>query len=464
MQANGPVRVLGGADTGKTVVAMHRAKFLAEQVFNHPGNKILFTTFTRNLAEDIDANLAKICAIEVKRRIRVVNLDAWVSEFLKKHGYDYNLLASSAQAKAYWQEAMLVAPGNLALPQSFYEQEWEHVIQAQGISKEAEYLRASRIGRGQRLSRQERRAIWPVFEEYRAILNRHHVKEFVDAIRDVRILLETRTGIAEYQAVIVDEAQDMSAAAFKLLRQIIPPAPERKNDLFIVGDAHQRIYAHRVVLGRCGIDIRGRSHKLRLNYRTTDEIRKWAVALLENCEIDDRDGGRDDNKGYRSLLHGGFPEVRKLPTFEEEVEVTRESIRQLEAEDIPRSSICVVARTQGLLEQYKSALNAKDIRHCRIQHQVSDDPSKPDLRTATMHRVKGLEFDAMIIAGINDGIVPLTAATTEVDSDYAHIEFEIKERSLLYVAATRARRHVLITCHGTPSKFISSLDIRGAAL
>ena len=169
------------------------------------------------------------------------------------------------------------------------------MIQAHGISTEAAYLRASRLGRGQRLSRQQRQAVWPVFEEYRAILNRHHMKEFTDAIRDARILLETGTGTAEYQAVIVDEAQDMSAEAFKLLRQMVPPA--RKNDLFIVGDAHQRIYAYRVVLSRCGIDVRGRSHQLRLNYRTTDEIRRWAVALLEDCEIDDLDGGRDDHKG-----------------------------------------------------------------------------------------------------------------------------------------------------------------------
>ena len=452
MHANGPVRVLGGAGTGKTVVAMHRVKFLAEHVLNQAGDKILFTTFTRNLAEDIEANLAKICSVEVQRRIRVVNLDAWVSEFLKKHGYDYRLLVASDEAKAYWQDAMLVAPDDLGLPPSFYEQEWEHVIQAQGISKEADYLRASRLGRGQRLNRPQRQAIWPVFEEYRAILNRHRVKEYIDAMRDARVLLETRASTTEYQAVVVDEAQDMSAEAFKLIRQMVPPEPGRPNDVFIVGDAHQRIYAHRVVLGRCGIDIRGRSRKLRLNYRTTDEIRKWAVTLLENCDIDDLDGGRDDNQGYRSLLHGDFPEVQKLPSFEKEVEVIAERVGQLEAERIPPSSICLVARTHGLLDQYEGALDSKGINHVRIQQ--SDDPGKQGLLTATMHRVKGLEFDAIIIAGANDGIVPLAAATAEVDSDYARLEVETKERSLLYVAATRAKNYVLITCGGKPSPFI----------
>ena len=454
MQANGPVRVLGGAGTGKTVVAMHRAKFLAEQVFNQPGDKILFTTYTRNLAEDINANLAKICSVEVKRRIRVVNLDAWVSECLKQHGYDYRLLASLEQAKAYWQEAMLVAPDELGLSPSFYEQEWAHVIQANGISQEAVYLRASRLGRGQRLSRKQRQAIWPVFEEYRSILNRHHTKEFIDATRDARVLLENRTAHTEYRAVIVDEAQDMSAEAFRLIRQIVPPVTGRQNDLFIVGDAHQRIYAHRVVLSHCGIDIRGRSRKLRLNYRTTDEIRKWAVAILDDCDIDDIDGGQDDNKGFRSLLHGDYPEIQKQATFEGEIEIIAERIQQLEKEHIPLSAICVVARTQSLLEQYESALQAKGIDYLRIQHQVSDDSTKPGLRTATMHRVKGLEFDVMIIAGMNEGVIPLANAVADADSDYAQIEVETKERSLLYVAATRAKNHVLLSCSASPSKFI----------
>jgi superfamily I DNA/RNA helicase len=349
---------------------------------------------------------------------------------------------------------MLVASDAFGLSQSFYEQEWEHVIQANGIGKEADYLRAPRIGRGQRLSRKQRQAIWPVFEENRAILNRHQTREFVDATRDARVLLESRGTHAEYRAVIVDEAQDISAEAFRLLRQIVPPVAGRANDLFIVGDAHQRIYAHRVILGRCGIDIRGRSRKLRLNYRTTDEIRKWAVALLEDCDIDDLDGGRDDNKGFRSWLHGDYPEVQKQATFDGEIEVIAERIHQLEKENIPLSSICVVARTQSLLNQYESALEAKGIECLRIQHQVSDDPGMPGLRTATMHRVKGLEFNAIIIAGVNDGVMPLATASADADSDFAQTEVETKERSLLYVAATRARHHVLISCSGPPSKFL----------
>jgi superfamily I DNA/RNA helicase len=127
---------------------------------------------------------------------------------------------------------------------------------------------------------------------------------------------------------------------------------------------------------------------------------------------------------------------------------------QLEKENIPLSSICVVARTQSLLDQYESALKAKGIECLRIQHRVSDDSGMPGLRTATMHRVKGLEFDVMIIAGVNDGVIPLATASADADSDFAQIEVETKERSLLYVAATRARHYVLISCSGAPSKFV----------
>lgn len=83
---NGPVRVLGGAGTGKTVVAMHRAAYLAEKVFHHSDDRVLFTTFTRNLAADIEANLRKLCSPEVLTRIEVTHLDQWVAALLEAPG------------------------------------------------------------------------------------------------------------------------------------------------------------------------------------------------------------------------------------------------------------------------------------------------------------------------------------------------------------------------------------------
>jgi superfamily I DNA/RNA helicase len=173
----------------------------------------------------------------------------------------------------------------MEIGESFYPQEWAQVIQAQGITTSDEYLQASRVGRRKKLTRPMKQKIWSVFEEYRAQLNARGLKEMADAVRDARVILENKGDILPYRAVIVDEAQDMGMEAFKLIRQIIPESRgESKNNFFIVGDAHQRIYRHKVVLSRCGINIKGRSKKLKINYRTTEETRKWAVKLLEGSK------------------------------------------------------------------------------------------------------------------------------------------------------------------------------------
>ncbi|MDX9980420.1 MAG: AAA family ATPase [Lentisphaeria bacterium] len=459
MSTKGPARILGGAGTGKTVVAMHRAKHLAEEVFASAGDRILFTTFTRNLAEDIRANLTMICSQETMRRIEVVNLDAWAHQLLQENGYKHRLLTDNARRRELWGEAALAAPDGMEFPDSFYEQEWAHVVQAHAVSTEHEYLRASRVGRGQGLSRLQRKRIWPVFEEYRALLTKNGLREFADILRDARILLQKKGDVLGYRAVIVDEAQDMSEEAFRLVRQIIPP--ERSNhddDLFIVGDAHQRIYAHRVTLGRCGIETRGRrSRKLRLNYRTTEEIGRWATALLEGVHIDDLDGGEDDARGYRSLLHGTMPELRLLPDFDQEVEALDVGISEAVESGVEPQGICLVCRTQSMLDQYEAALQARGRETFRLAATASDSASQGGIRMATMHRVKGLEFDVVLIAGTNADALPLATAAREIDSPHARGEFEIRERSLLYVAATRARKHVLVTAHGKLSPVLARL-------
>ncbi|MHC5931900.1 UvrD-helicase domain-containing protein, partial [Nostoc sp.] len=302
----GPVRVLGGAGTGKTVVAMHRAKWLAENRFTNSGDRILFTTFTRNLAVDIEANLRKICSPETMRRIRVENIDAWVTSFLKSEGVSAKIVYDD-QVAELWDKAYECKPESPSLTLAFYKDEWREVIQANKITNFKQYLTATRTGRGTRLNRAERAAIWVVFEEYRSLLQQKGWKESEDAMRDVCSLLQNKPGeTLPFKAVIVDEAQDMSDAVFSLIRAIVPPKDDG-NDIFLVGDPHQRIYGRKVVLSRCGIDIRGRSHKLRINYRTTDETRNWATKVLDGVTVDDLDGDKDDLKGYRSLLHGDKP-------------------------------------------------------------------------------------------------------------------------------------------------------------
>ncbi len=382
-----------------------------------------------------------------------MNLDAWVANFLRGQGYRHQVVFDEDENEA-WAYALNQAQSDLGLAPNFYRSEWEQVVQAQNITAADLYLKASRIGRGTKLGRDAKKRIWPVFQEYRAQLNEQGKKEYVDLLRDARGLIHSKVLSLPYRAVIVDEAQDMSAEAFRLMRAIVP---EGTNDLFIVGDAHQRIYRHRVSLGKCEINIKGRGKKLKINYRTTDETRRFAVALLEGREIDDLDGGTDQQKGYVSLTHGRPPLVRSFGTFAEEVAFLKQHIGDIQEDGAPLESVCVVARTKHLVEGYISQLQAAGFGTYEIKRNAAEQRDKPGIRLATMHRVKGLEFEHVIIVAANEGILPLKAAVVDAEDAVARRDAETGERSLLYVALTRARRSATITAYGPPSSLLPSL-------
>ena len=446
---NGPVRVLGGAGTGKTVVAMHRARWLAR---NLPGNgRILFTTFTRNLAADIEHNLRKICSPEEMQRIETTNLDRWVQRLL--HGRRYRFRLALERDQDAWQAAMRKAPGEFAFPDRFYAEEWDQVVQAHGVTTRDEYLQVPRTGRGIALTRSRRAHLWPVFEEYRAQLAERGVMEMADCYRAAAALLaENRRG-ADYASVVVDEAQDLTAPAWRLLRSI---APEGADDLFIVGDAHQRIYErHRVVLGSHGIHIRGRGRKLRLNYRTTEETHRWAAEVLTGRMIDDLDGGPDDQSRIYSAAHGPDPEVKQFASREEQAAWIVAYLAALTDDGEPLRSVCIVARTGQERDALRRAVDAAGVE-TEVLERNTPDESTTGVRLATMHRVKGLEFDRVIVASANADQLPLAAAMAGAEVS-ARGMVETTERSLLYVAATRAKKQLTVTSFGQPSRFVSGV-------
>jgi superfamily I DNA/RNA helicase/mRNA-degrading endonuclease RelE of RelBE toxin-antitoxin system len=447
MHANGPVRVLGGAGTGKTVVAMHRAVWLAENFFTDSDDQFLFTTFTKNLAADIEENLRLIASDETLRRIEVRNLDAWLTEFLREQGHEYSV-DYGERTEDLWERALMVGPENRS--PGFLRNEWDQVIQPNGITSESEYMRVSRIGRGTPLQRPARTEIWPVFEEYRDLLDEHQLRERAGALRDARLILEEEGDILPYQSILVDEAQDMGKQAFKLIRQMIPGG-DQENDIFIVGDAHQRIYDRQVVLSHCGINIVGRGRKLRINYRTTEENRRWAVGLLEGAEYDDLDGGVDDQAVYKSLMRGEEPQVHVFDTFHDEAQAIAE---YLGGSDDPLRDTCLIARTKSLLDNYRGALRAADLETYVIRANRPEDRSEPGVRLATMHRAKGLEFERVIVAGVTEDRVPHSKALSCADDEATWEQILKQERSLLYVSATRAKREVLVTCHDEPSRWL----------
>lgn len=430
---SGPVRVLGGAGTGKTVLAMHRAKWLAENR-TPAGKRVLFTTFTRNLASDIEQNLKTLCGSETLAKLEVRNLDAWVHGFMRAQKLEHRIVYDRKQDAALqaWQAAMAVRDTKLDLPDDFYEQELEQVILAQGVTTLEQYRTVRRTGRGVVLSRAKRDAIWPVFEEYRGQLSSRKLKEVDDAYREVAELLAGSAPVSDYSAIVIDETQDFGPQALKLLRALIPPGP---NDLFFVGDGHQRIYSrNRAAMSKCGIDIRGRSRKLYLNYRTTDEIRRQAVALLEGCEVDDLDDGHDETKRYKSLTHGPVPRVLSVDGLEAAAQETIEFIKGWQAKrpDGSSPSVCVIASSEKNREAMSSQLQAAGLPCITISAQSNHADSRDVVHFATMHRAKGLEFDVVVV------VAP--------SGFFGNPEETQNQRKLLYVALTRAKQGALMLC------------------
>lgn len=416
----GPMRVLGGAGTGKTVLAMHRAKWLAEQRATTE-KKVLFTTFTRNLAADIEENLKTLCSPTILQKIEVKNLDAWVHGFLRRHKYEHKIIYNRKQDEAAeaWQRALTLQDSRLAFPPGFYEEELERVVLAQGVSSRDDYRLAKRTGRGTVLTRGKRDAIWPVFEEYRAQLASRKLKEVDDAYRDAAVLLHDMP--QPYSSIIVDETQDFGPQALRLLRAIVPNG---LNDLFFVGDGHQRIYTrNRASMSASGINIRGRSRKLYLNYRTTEEIRRLAVATLEGCEVDDLDEGSDEVKRYKSLSHGPVPRTLDFQHLEEALGSLNPLLTASLAEG---RSVCVIVPTKHDANAVHGSLKAGKISATILGPDERDQPDSKSVRIATMHRAKGLEFDEVVLLISRNWCV----ANSSIDNI----------QRLKYVAMTRAKR------------------------
>ena len=460
---NGPVLVRGGAGTGKTVVAMHRAKHLADQIEKDParaGQRVLLTTFTTSLAHDIEANLRTLCPGHLDARpprIEVINLDRWVSQFLKRKSFAREV-AFFGEARdrldQVWREVFddHELPDGLSEP--FVRAEWAQIVQAKGLTDQSAYLKTSRAGRGTPLDRKKRASLWDIFADYRARLISEGLAEPDDAYREATEILTSEAPNLPYAAVIVDEAQDMGEQAFRLIRTIVPEAPSGdRNSLFIVGDAHQRIYGRRASMSACGINVRGRSKRLRLNYRTTQEIRAWAVSVLEGVSVDDLDEGTDTLRGYVSLMHGVAPELVGCRSEAEELDGLVAWVRALPEDQIQFFDIGVLCARRVDAERVQGALRSAGIATVLLQS-GADDRTVPGVRITTMHRAKGLEFFAVAIPFLSDTAFPPSGALRAAVDSADREDIVMQYRSLLHVAATRAKKALRVSWSGKPTSLV----------
>ncbi|MFB6861093.1 UvrD-helicase domain-containing protein [Streptomyces virginiae] len=446
---NGPARVTGGPGTGKTVVALHRALHLARQLPDDaPDASVLLTTFTRNLAADLRHGLELLIPDEALRaKIRVVNVDALANQLVREdRGGPLTILTSQKEINSRWNG--LARRLGLDYSDAFLDQEWRQVVLAQDLRSPEAYLKASRSGRGTALSPLRRAQVWRAVEAFTRELRQAGEWTFLQVCAEAARLLEPRTD-RPFRHVVIDEAQDLHPAQWRLLRASVAPGPD---DLFIAGDTHQRIYGNKVSLRSLGVNVSGRSHRLRVNYRTTHEILQWSASLLRGENLDDMDGGADSLTGYRSVLNGGHPELRASADKAEEIADLTSGVARWIEDGVEPDEIGVAVRYLQLGKEIAHALEQAGLP---VRLLGTAQGSGDGVRIGTMHRMKGLEFRFVAVAGVSDGVVPLPPALTPVEVDaQQHRDDLLGELSLLFVACTRAREVLRVSWHGEPSPFL----------
>lgn len=460
---SGPARVSGGPGTGKTVVALHRVRHLAEQLPPGTDRPILLTTYTRNLATDLNAKLLELGGPAVADRVDVVNIDRLARRVVDEAGRDERTVIPDSRAISEWR-ALLTETAETRWDADFLAAEWSQVILGHVLDSFLQYAQVRRAGRTRPLTRAERRDVWQLAERLSKRLDEQSLTTHAaTAARAARLEIIHSERLAgpdgpsagrghRYRHVVVDEGQDLHPAHWKMLRAMVAPGPD---DLFCVADSHQRIYDNVVTLGSLGIAIRGRSARLTLNYRTTRQNLAWSLRLLHGETYDDMDDGPEDLAGYRSLLQGTAPHLQGFPTEEAELGGVVAQTTEWISAGTPAEAVAVCLPAKQMVSRVLAALSGAGVDATEI---TPDGATRGDgVRVGTMHRFKGMEFQRMIIAGVSDDRIPRTGIDRWIGKDPGRYRQELRrDRSLLFVAATRARDDLAVYWHGDPSRFLST--------
>ncbi|WP_327088230.1 AAA family ATPase [Nonomuraea sp. NBC_01738] len=436
---SGPAQVVGGPGTGKTVVALHRARNLARK-----GGRVLLTTFTATLARSLAESLRLLeTDDEVLSRIDVLTVD----QVARRQVGTFALLRDEEE-KELWRR--VIRRRALDLTDRFLAEEWRQVVLAQGITLSDDYLGAKRVGRGRRLGSLQRAQVWRAIAEFEQDLAEGNFRTFETVcVEATRVLKESRD--EPYDHVIVDEAQDLHPVRWRVIRAAVASGVD---DLFIAGDTHQRIYDNRVSLSSVGVQVAGRSTRLKINYRTTEEILAWSCAMLAGEKIDDLDGSRASLTGCRSEVHGARPELHGAATRNAELARMVEVVRTWLDVGVLPDEIGIAARSETMGQAAVEALKRADIEAGYLSR--DKDGADGQVRVTTMHRMKGLEFRCVAVIGVGANQLPAPNAITPREEDATtHANDLQRERCLLFVACTRARERLHVSWHGEPSPFLN---------
>ena len=444
---NGPARVSGSAGTGKTVVALHRAAHLTR---THPDARVLLTTFSDALANALKVKLGRLTAgePEVSGRIAINTVDQ-VATQLHEQALDPPKMAHPSTIRSLILDASESGPSH-RFTDRFLEAEWHEVVDAWQLDSWDAYRDVARLGRKTRLGENQRAILWSIYDRVR---NRLRTEGLVTQPEVFTRVAErvSAVGEAPFDFIIVDESQDISVPQLRFLAALRGNAP---NGLFFAGDLGQRIFQTPFSWRSLGVDVRGRSSTLRINYRTSHQIRRQADRLLPP-DLSDVDGNSEVRSGTVSVFNGTEPTIRILDSTEEETTAVAEWLTEMQQEGIEAKEIGMFVRTPEQIDRAARAANAAGLKSERIGQSM--EISDGHVGIGTMHAAKGLEFRAIAVIACDDDVIPLESRLMQITDDADLEDVYNTERHLLYVACTRARDHLLVTAVEPGSEFLDDL-------
>jgi len=443
----GPTRISGSAGTGKTVVALHRAAHLAK---TEQDAQILLTTFSKPLAHALAIKLDRLIGNrpEIRARIQVATLSEVAYTLYKENFGQPSLLSRGLITKLLDEVASLV-PDHEFTP-TFLKSEWRDVVDAWQLDSWEAYRDVPRLGRKTRLGAKQREKLWTIFGYLRQALAERKViswaslyARLADHIRE--------TGQSPFTYTIVDEAQDIGIAELSFLAAL---GEGRDDALFFTGDLGQRIFQQPFSWKAAGIDLRGRSHTLKICYRTSEQIRNQADRLLP-ASIIDVDGHSEDRRHTVSIFAGPRPETHKFEDEVAEYDAVAIWLRTLQSDGFTLDEIGIFVRDLPELKRAKRAASTADLPFVQLDDKVETKPGH--IAIGTMHLAKGLEFRAVIVMACDDEVIPQQHRIDQISDSADLDEIYSTERHLLYVACTRARERLWVSGVKPASEFLEDL-------
>ncbi|TAN44444.1 MAG: hypothetical protein EPN22_06665 [Nitrospirae bacterium] len=433
--------------SGKTIVALHRAVFLTR---SNPDARILLTTFSDTLASALRTKLKRLIGNEPRLGDR---LEVHAMNSIGRRLYELNFGRPQIASRYVIRQLLEQASGNVGghkFSLHFLLTEWEQVVDAWQLETWEAYRDVTRLGRKTRLPEQQRVKLWAIFDQVHSGLKTQHLVTYSGMFNR----LASHLGKSKHPAfdyTVVDEAQDVSVAQLRFLSELGGSQPNR---LFFAGDLGQRIFQQPFSWKALGVDVRGRSKTLRINYRTSHQIRRQADRLL-GPELSDVDGNTEERSNTVSVFNGPEPSIAILDTHEKEIETVGEWLLTRISEGTKPHEIGVFVRSEAELERAGAAVKKAGIPYKILDENVETTAGQVSI--STMHLAKGLEFRVVVVMACDDEIIPLQQRIETVADDSDLQDVYDTERHLLYVACTRARDHLLVTSGDTPSEFLDDM-------